>query len=225
WLRYGPPESLSLFMFNSPKSAKSLHFDVIPRQIDDYLTFLKKYPTQALKEKLDNPAWHIHAGKPPAEDEGLPFNILMNLVGVANTEDKQVLWGFISRYAPKASPATNPFLDKLVGYAINYYRDFVKPTRKFRPMTDSERKAFEDLLASLEKLPAGADAEAIQFEVYEVGKRTGYEKDLRAWFKTIYEILFGTEQGPRMGSFIAIYGMPETVALLRRALAGDDLSK
>jgi lysyl-tRNA synthetase class 1 len=225
WLRYGPPESLSLFMFNSPKSAKRLHFDVIPRQVDDYLTFLKKYPTQPLKEKLDNPVWHIHAGKPPAEDEGLPFNILMNLVGVANTEDKQVLWGFISRYAPKASPATNPFLDKLVGYAINYYRDFVKPTRRFRPMTADERKAFEDLLASIEKLPPGADAEAIQFEVYEVGKRTGYAADLRAWFKTIYEVLFGTEQGPRMGSFIAIYGIPETIALLRRALAGDDLSK
>ncbi len=226
WLRYGPPESLSLFMFNSPKSAKRLHFDVIPRQVDDYLTALKRYPGQALKEQLDNPVWHIHAGQPPREDEeGLPFNILLNLVGVANTEDKAVLWGFISRYAPKASPQSNPFLDKLVGYAINYYRDFVKPTRRFRPPTDQEKAALQDLLAVLEKTPATADAEAIQFEVYEVGKRHGYEKDLRAWFKAIYEVLFGTEQGPRMGSFIAIYGLAETVALIKRLLAGEDLSK
>jgi lysyl-tRNA synthetase class 1 len=228
WLRYGPPESLSLFMFNSPKSAKRLHFDVIPRQVDDYLSFLKRYPTQGLKERLDNPVWHIHTGNPPREDEeGLPFNILLNLVGVANTEDKAVLWGFISRYAPKASPQTNPFLDKLVGYAINYYRDFVKPTRKFRPPTDQEKGALRDLLGMLEKLPqssqgsGGADAEAIQFEVYEVGKRHGYAADLRAWFKAIYEVLFGTEQGPRMGSFIAIFGIPETVALIKRVLAGE----
>ncbi|HEX2113491.1 MAG TPA: lysine--tRNA ligase, partial [Alphaproteobacteria bacterium] len=136
WLTYGPPESLALFMYSSPKSAKRLHFDVIPRQVDDYLTFINKFPEQAPKDgennaptqQLDNPVWHIHAGKPPApEPGGLPFNILLNLVGVANTEDKAVLWGFISRYAPKASPANNPFLDKLVGYAINYFRDYVKP--------------------------------------------------------------------------------------------------
>jgi lysyl-tRNA synthetase, class I len=222
WLRYGPPESLSLFMFNSPKSAKRLHFDVIPRQVDDYLSFLKRYPAQPLKEQLDNPVWHIHGGKPPREDEdGLPFNILLNLVGVANTEDKAVLWGFISRYAPKASPATNPFLDKLVGYAINYFREFVKPTRRFRAATEQERGALEDLLRWLEAAPKGADAEAIQFEVYEVGKRHGYAADLRGWFKVIYELLFGTEQGPRMGSFIAIYGVAETTALIKRVLAGQ----
>ncbi|HEX7920886.1 MAG TPA: hypothetical protein VF583_08035, partial [Bradyrhizobium sp.] len=149
WLSYGPPESLSLFMFNSPKSAKRLHFDVIPRQVDDYLTFIGKFPEQAPKDgdaqptqQLDNPVWHIHAGKPPApEPDGLPFNILLNLVGVANTEDKAVLWGFISRYAPKASPQNNPFLDKLVGYAINYFRDYVKPTRRFRAPTEQERAA------------------------------------------------------------------------------------
>ena len=224
WLRYGPPESLSLFMFASPKSAKRLHFDVIPRQVDDYLAFLKRYPAQGLKEKLDNPVWHIHAGRPPEEGEGLPFNILLNLVGVANTEDKAVLWGFISRYAPQASPATNPFLDKLVGYAINYYRDFVKPTRRFRPATEQERGALADLVATLEKMRGETDAEKIQFEVYEVGKRHGYAADLRAWFKAIYEVLFGTEQGPRMGSFIAIYGVAETIALIRRLLAGEDLS-
>jgi lysyl-tRNA synthetase class 1 len=226
WLRYGTPESLSLFMFGSPKSAKRLHFDVIPRQVDDYLSCLKRYPTQALKERLDNPAWHVHAGNPPQENEGgLSFNILLNLVGVANTEDKAVLWGFISRYAPGTSAATHPILDRLVTRAINYFRDFVKPTRRFRPMTAAERPAFEDLVATLAQMPAEADAEKIQFEVYEVGKRHGFAADLRAWFKVLYEVLFGTEQGPRMGSFIAIYGIPETSALLRRALTGEDLSR
>jgi lysyl-tRNA synthetase class 1 len=175
-------------------------------------------PTQ----QLDNPVWHIHAGRPPApEPHGLPFNILLNLVGVANTEDKAVLWGFISRYAPKASPASNPFLDKLVGYAINYFRDYVKPTRRFRAPTDQERAALEDLIAVLEKFPPGVDSEAIQYEVYEAGKRHGWAKDLRGWFKSNYEVLFGTEQGPRLGSFIALYGIPETIALIRKALAGE----
>ena len=221
WLRYGSPESLSLFMFSSPKSAKRLHFDVIPRQVDDYLTALKRFPAQPLKEQLDNPVWHIHAGNPPREDDGLPFNILMNLVGVANTEDKAVLWGFISRYAPKTSPATHPVLDKLVGYAINYFRDFVKPARKFRAPSEQERAALADAAELLAKMPADADAEKIQFELYEVGKRHGYAQDLRGWFKAVYEVLFGTEQGPRLGSFVQIYGIQETVALLKRAIAGD----
>ncbi len=233
WLRYGTPESLSLFMFNSPKSAKRLHFDVIPRQVDDYLTFLKKYPEQAPKDgvnepnqQIDNPVWHIHGGNPPvSEADALPFNLLLNLVGVANTEDKSVLWGFITRYAPKTSPASHPTLDRLVGHAINYYREYIKPMRRFRPPTEQERGGIEDLLKTLDTLPADADAEKIQFEVYEVGKRHGYEKDLRAWFKALYEVLFGTEQGPRLGSFAAIYGREETKTLLRRALAGEDLSK
>jgi lysyl-tRNA synthetase class 1 len=233
WLRYGPPESLALFMFNQPKAAKRLHFDVIPRQVDDYLAHVAKYPEQAPPEggsnaaagahqQLDNPAWHIHAGAPPApERDGLPFNILLNLVGVANTEDKAVLWGFISRYAPNASPRTCPLLDRLVGYAIAYYRDMVKPTRTFRTPTREEAAALGDLVATLERLPAGAESEAIQFEVYEVGKRNGYAADLKRWFQVIYETLFGTAQGPRMGSFIALYGVKETIALIRQALAGE----
>jgi lysyl-tRNA synthetase, class I len=230
WLRYGPPESLSLFMYQSPKSAKRLHFDVIPRQVDDYLSFLKKYPEQAPKDpqsnepnqQLDNPTFHIHAGKPPVgESDGLSFNILLNLVGVANTEDKNVLWGFISRYAPKASPQANPYLDKLVGHAVAYFRDYVKPTRKYRAPSEQERAALTDLIAFLEKLPANADAEAIQFEVYEVGKRHGWAENLRGWFQSCYEVLFGTQQGPRLGSFIALYGIPETIALIKKALAGE----
>ncbi len=232
WLRYGPPESLALFMFNQPKAAKRLHFDVIPRQVDDYLSHIAKFPEQAPPsdggnataagaQQLDNPAWHVHAGAPPAsEPDGLPFSILLNLVGVANTEDRSVLWGFISRYARNATPATCPMLDRLVGHAIAYYRDFVKPTRRFRAPSAAERLALADLIATLEALPAGADSETIQFQVYEVGKRHGFAADLRGWFKLLYELLFGTEQGPRMGSFIALYGIPETIALVHRAEAG-----
>ncbi len=230
WLRYGPPESLALFMFNQPKAAKRLHFDVIPRQIDDYLAHVAKFPEQAPPDgdpaaksgqQLDNPAWHVHAGRPPApERDGLPFSILMNLVGVANTEDPAMLWGFITRYAPNASPATCPMLDRLVGYAIAYFRDFVKPARRFRAPTDGERAALADLVATLARIEAGADSEAIQFQVYEVGKRHGHAADLRGWFKILYELLFGSEQGPRMGSFIALYGIPETIALVRKAEAG-----
>ncbi|HEX6979310.1 MAG TPA: lysine--tRNA ligase [Alphaproteobacteria bacterium] len=222
WLTYGPPESLALYMFTSPRSAKRLHFDVIPRQVDDYLTALGRFPTQAPREQLDNPVWHIHAGNPPApEPDTLPFNILLNLVGVANTEDRGVLWGFITRYRPNASPATHPFLDRLVGYAINYFRDYVRPTRLYRTATAQEQAALEDLIAVLEKFPPGTESEAIQYEVYEVGKRHGWAQDLRAWFKSCYEVLFGTEQGPRLGSFIALYGISETIALIRKALAGE----
>jgi lysyl-tRNA synthetase class 1 len=202
---------------------------VIPRQIDDYLGFLKRFPQQAAKEQLDNPVWHIHAGHPPAPEDGLPFNILLNLVGVANTEDRAVLWGFIARYHPGATPATHPYLDKLVGHAIAYWRRFIKPARRFRLPSEQERAALQDLIGTLEPFrgidPAALDSEKIQHEVYEVGKRHGFASDLRAWFKALYEILLGTAEGPRMGSFIAIYGVAETIALIERVLAGDDLGQ
>jgi len=222
WLAYAPPDSLSLFMFQKPKSGKRLYFDVIPRAVDDWLTFLGKYEEEDAAKRLENPAWHIHSGNPPREDAHLSFNILLNLAGVANADDKAVLWGFITRYAPKASPETDPILDSLAGYAIRYYQDFVKPNKRYRAPTDTERAALEDLVAELEKLPAGASAEDIQTEVYEVGKRHDFES-LRDWFKACYEILLGQDQGPRLGSFIALYGVAETLTLIRRALAGEKL--
>lgn len=221
WLTYGPPESLSLFMFQQPKAAKRLHFDVIPRHVDDYLSFVERYPTQNLQQRLDNPAFHIHLGNPPApEANALPFNILLNLASVANTEDKSVLWGFISRYAPQANPQANPMLDRLVGHAIAYFRDKVKPTRVYRAPTEAERKALADLDAMLAGLPAGADASAIQDHIYEIGKRPDFA-DLKAWFQCLYETLLGSSQGPRMGSFVALYGVPETRALIAKALSGE----
>jgi lysyl-tRNA synthetase class 1 len=223
WLAYAPPESLSLFMYQKPRAAKRLYFDVIPKQVDDYLDLLEAYPSLGEAERLESPAWHIHDGAPPATRMPFRFGLLLNLASVCHSEDRAVIWGFISRYAPGTAPATHPILDRLVGYALAYYRDFVKPTRRFRAPSPQERAALEELLASLDRLPQGADAEAIQTEIYEIGKRHGFA-NLRDWFRALYEVLLGQSQGPRMGSFVALYGVPETAALLRRALQGEDLS-
>ncbi len=226
WLRYATPESLSLFMYQKPKTAKRLFFDVIPKNVDEYLTFLSKYPEQEEKDQLNNPVWHIHGGHPPAAETGLSFNILLNLASVCHSEDRAVLWNYITRLRPDVSAETAPIIDALVTGAINYYRDFVKPNKTFRAPTEQERAALEDLKAALDGLANDAEpptAEAIQTEVYEVGKRHGFE-NLRDWFKACYEVLLGQEQGPRMGSFIALYGVAETAELIDRALKGEDFS-
>jgi lysyl-tRNA synthetase class 1 len=224
WLRYAAPETLSLFMYQKPKAAKRLYFDVIPRQVDDYLAFLAKFETEDAKAGIENPVWHIHSGKPPVWQTDVSFALLLNLVGACHSEDKTVIWGFVARHIPGAKPETMPDLDRLIGYAINYYTDFVKPTRRFRAPSEMERKAIEDLIAGLRALPPEAAAEAIQTEVYEIGKRHGFA-NLRDWFKALYEVLLGQSQGPRFGSFVALYGIAETVALMRQALAGEDLSR
>ncbi len=224
WLRYGTPESLAYYMFQSPKSAKRLYFDVIPKATDEYLSHLDAF-NRARAEKanapaLDNPAWHVHRGGPPERGSPVSFSLLLNLVSAADASTKDILWGFLERYIPGATPATEPVLDQLAGYAINYYEDFVKPAKTFRAPTDQERAAMTELAAKLKALPAGADAEAIQNEVFEVGKAAGFEP-LRAWFSALYEVLLGQSQGPRFGSFTAIFGVDRTVALIERALAGE----
>ncbi len=227
WLRYGAPESLTYYMYQSPKSAKRLYFDVIPKATDEYLQQL-----DALNRKraegdeaglLDNPAWHVHGGAPPQRGSPVSFSLLLNLVSAADASTKDILWGFLSRYIPGATPASEPLLDKLAGYAINYYEDFVKPAKRFRAPDARERAAMEDLVARLRGLPAGADAEAIQNEVFEAGKAAGFEP-LRGWFTALYEVLLGQSQGPRFGSFTAIFGVERTVALIERALAGNLVS-
>ena len=223
WLRYAPPESLALFMYQKPKTAKRLFFDIIPRNVDDYFSHLASTEKQDDATLLDNPVWHIHQGHPPHEKAHLSFNILLNLASVCHTEDKAVLWHFISRYRPDASAETAPLLDKLLEFAINYYRDFVKPTKQYRKANEEEANALKDLHAMLTTLPADANAETIQTQVYEVGKRHPFP-ELKAWFKALYEILLGQSQGPRMGSFIALYGLEESRALIERAISGDDLS-
>ncbi|MEK9672381.1 MAG: lysine--tRNA ligase [Rhodospirillaceae bacterium] len=224
WLEYAPPESLALFMFQKPKAAKRLYFDVIPRMVDEYLAHLSAVAEQDAEKQLQNPTWHIHLGNPPKPQDAVSYGILLNLAGVCHAEDKSVLWHFISRYRPDLTPGNAPVLDDLVGYAVNYYRDFVKPTKQYRPPTDQERAALEDLSSMLQGMAADAEAETIQTEVYEVGKRHGFE-NLRDWFKALYEILLGQSQGPRMGSFIALYGCDETVGLIAKVLAGEDLAE
>ena len=223
WLRYASPESLSLYMFQQPRRAKRLYFDVIPRAMDDYLRFLEGYCAQDEEERLANPVWHIHGGEPPQEDVPVSFALLINLVSACNSEDPELLWGFISRYAPGAGRDSHPMLDALVGYATNYYRDFVKPHKQYRNPTDKERAAMQDLLAALECMEPGLSGSDIQNQVYEIGKAHEFE-NLRNWFKALYEVLFGQSQGPRFGSFAALYGIEETANLIRRALAGDDLT-
>ncbi|MCI5049858.1 MAG: lysine--tRNA ligase [Rickettsiales bacterium] len=224
WLTYATPESLSLFMFNSPRKAKRLHFDVIPKHVDEYLTWVSKYPEQEPAAQYDNPAWHIHAGDVPSIDTaGLSFGLLLNLASACNPEDKSILWGFISRYAEGAKPETHPTLDKLAEYAVKYYHDFVKPAKQYRSPTEAEAAALQELKSAVANLSDDTPADDIQTEVFTVGKNHGYE-NLREWFKALYEILLGQEQGPRMGSFIALYGRNETIALIDRAIAGEDLA-
>ena len=230
WLRYASPESLSLFMYQNPKSAKRLYFDVIPRAVDEYQQFLEAYPKQDVKQRLSNPVWHIHAGNPPKPDMPITFQLLLTLVSSSNAENAETLWGFIGRYRPGVTPATHPKLDALVGYAINYYRDFVAPTKRFRDPTDSERVALTDLRDALSNLAAGASAEEIQNVVYEIGRREPFldtkkpAKDGRPgvsldWFNMLYQVLLGQEKGPRFGSFVAVYGLKNTVDMIDGALA------
>ena len=216
WLRYAPPESLALFMYQQPKRAKKLYFDVIPRAVDEYIDFTSKYPAQEGDDRLNNPVWHIHGGKEPEEASPLSFNILLNLVSVCHSEDKSVIWHFISRYRPDANPENAPFLDKMVDFAINYYRDFVKAKKTYRKPSDMEQAALADLVLALEALPENAGAEAIQNKVYEIGKAHPFP-GLKDWFKALYEILLGQDQGPRMGSFFALYGIEESITLIKNA--------
>ncbi|MFT5510596.1 MAG: lysyl-tRNA synthetase class 1 [Hyphomicrobiaceae bacterium] len=221
WLEYASPQSLSLYMFQKPKSAKKLHFDVIPKAVDEYLTFLSKFGQETPDKQIDNPTWHIHTGSPEVTELPVSFALLLNLVSASNAHDKAVLWGFIKRMAPDASPETHPLLDELVGYAIRYFDTFVKPTKTFRAPTDEERAALEALHVALNNAPTDATAEQLQTIVFEIGKTHGFADKLRDWFKAIYEVLLGQSQGPRFGSFIALYGVVETQALIKKGLAGD----
>jgi lysyl-tRNA synthetase, class I len=221
WLSYGPEESIALFMFSKPRVAKRLYFDVIPKAVDDDIEFLRRYHAEANEaERVENPVWHIHNGSPPTEEYPVSFALLLTLVSASNAHDRELLWGFIRNYAPGADPKANAGLDRLVGYALRYYEDFVRPQKRYRAPSEKERAALEELAATLERMRDERDAETVQFEVYEIGKRHGFEP-LRDWFKALYEVLFGQSQGPRFGSFAVLFGGAETAALIRRALAGE----
>jgi lysyl-tRNA synthetase, class I len=219
WLTYGSEESLALFMFQKPKVAKRLYFDVIPKAVDEYAAFLEALRKDADPAKaIENPAWHIHNGKVPDETYPVSFALLLNLVSASNADRPDILWGFIKSYAPAAAPEKNPGLDKQVGFAIRYYEDFVRPTKQYRPPTDKERAALEELAEVLRGLGDERDGAKVQNEVYEVGKRHEFV-NLRDWFKALYEVLFGQSQGPRFGSFAALFGCNETAAMIEKTLA------
>ena len=230
WLRYASPESLSLFMYREPKSAKRLYFDVIPRNVDDYQQFLDGYGRQDAKQRLGNPVWHIHSGAPPKPDMPISFTMLLTLVSSSNAENAETLWGFIGRYRPGVTAQTHPKLDAMVEYAIHYFRDFVLPQKKFREPSEVERKALSDLRDALSQLAPELSAEDIQNTVYEIGRRPPFldeakkAKDGRLgvsldWFNMLYQVLLGQEKGPRFGSFVAIYGLRNTVDMIDGALA------
>jgi lysyl-tRNA synthetase class 1 len=220
WLTYASTESLSYFMYLKPKTAKRMHFDVIPKAVDEYHQQLRAYPNQDAAQQANNPVWHIHAGDVPVSKMVVPFSMLLNLASAAGAHDKDALWGFIKRYAPDASPETHADLDQAAGFAVRYYEDFVKPTKTYRAPDDKERAAMEDLAARLEAHDGATDDETLQTIVFAVGKDHGFDP-LRDWFKALYEVLLGQSQGPRFGGFIALYGVDETVALIRKGLAGE----
>ena len=220
WLTYAATESLSYFMYQKPKTAKRMHFDVIPKAVDEYHQQLRGFTGQTPDQQLNNPVWHIHGGDVPASNMVVPFQMLLNLASVAGAKDKAGLWGFIRRYAPDASPETHPDLDDAAGFALKYYNDFVAPSRRFRAPTDKERAALQDLAGRLAAWDQPADAEALQTMVFAVGTEHGFDP-LRDWFQALYQILLGADQGPRFGGFIALYGVDETRALIGRALAGE----
>ena len=237
WLRYASPESLAQFMFQKPRAAKRLTFDVIPRAVDDYYAFLAAYHRDAgdLRKRISLPVWHVHSGQVPDTETPISFSLLLNLASASNAHSAEVLWGFILRHVPGVSPKTHPELDRLVGYAVRYYQDFVEPTKSFREASEAERQALTALDTALARLAEEGidDAESIQAAIYEVGRSFPAFQDPAkkapdgrpgvslAWFAALYEILLGLPRGPRFGSFVAIYGIPETRALISRALAGD----
>ena len=222
WLTYAPHESLAYYMYQRPTSAKKLYFDIIPKAVDEYITFVDKLSEQDDAKKLENPAWYIHDGTiPNSQHTPISFALLLNLVNAANTDDPATLWNFIKQYAPDASPDSAPFLDRLVGYAIKYYQDFVLPEKQYRLPDERERTCLQALADKLETMEDGLEAEDYMTEVFSAGKDNGYEKDeLRDWFKAIYEVCLGQSQGPRFGSFIKLYGVKDTAALIRNALDG-----
>jgi lysyl-tRNA synthetase class 1 len=217
WLRYGSEPSLAFYIYREPKRAKSLHIGVIPRAVDEYWQFRGNYPNQAIEQQLGNPVHHIHGGKVPAETLPLTYGLLLNLVSLPGVADKETAWRFVQRYAPGTSPQSDPELDELIGLAVNYARDFVVPGLKRRSPTEMEAEALRDLDSELAKLPADSSAEDIQSQVFEVGKRHPFE-NLRAWFQALYETLLGSSQGPRMGSFIALYGIDNSRKLIAETL-------
>jgi lysyl-tRNA synthetase class 1 len=219
WIRYGPEESLSYFMYLKPGTAKRLYFDVIPKSVDEYFEHAARIAQQDPAARLENPVWHVHAGAPPRVGSQLSFGMLLNLVSVCHTDEKSVLWNYITKCDAESAHDETAW-DRLLDHALSYYRDFVKPKLRYRAPNDHERAALQELRKALRETdPHNRGPEAIQALVYEIGKRHEKAFSLRGWFQCLYQVLLGQDTGPRMGSFIALYGVDDTIALIDDALA------
>lgn len=218
WLRYAAPETLQLFNFTAPKKAKKLYFDVIPKNADEYWTHVAKYKDQEDAKRVENPAFFIHQGDAPTVTPPVSFALLLNIVDASGTSDPEVLRGFIKKYRPDASAEEMQATEPMLGYAVNYFQDFVLPKKEFRAPTEQEKAALEMLSARLKELGDGQDEDAYQTAVFDAGKAQEYA-NIREWFKGLYEVVFGQSEGPRMGPFAKIYGATETAALIDKALA------
>ena len=218
WLRYGSPESLSLFMFNKPRSAKKLFFDIIPKTVEEYLNHLTSFNNLDLQRKFDSPIWHIHKDKIPSYNSEISFNALLNLASICNTNDKKIIWGFVKKYDKSLTEKINPLFDKLIDYSLNYYTDFVVPNKNFLKLAPNQKIIFEDILNLLEKeITSENTSEEIQTRLYEIGKKHKFH-DLKDFFKLVYQVLLGQEKGPRLGSFIKLYGINETINSIKKIL-------
>jgi len=218
WLKYASPESLALYMYQNPQRAKKLYPQVIPKAVDEYLSFLDKFSEQPMKEQLGNPVWHVHDGNPPQEKNVITFGVLLNLVSASNADNEEVLWKFIKNFKSDVNRTEHPILEKLIKNAISYFNDHVKIHKKYRSANELEKKALLELTQEIQKMPEGLSPEEMQTVVFTVGKNYYAKEELRNWFKAIYEVVFGDEQGPRMGSFICFFGKQETIDLINNSL-------
>ena len=214
WLQYASPESLSLYMYQNPKRAKKLYKEIVPKAVDEYLELIEKAKTDDEIKLLMNPVWHVHNSKPPKENIIMSFSMLLNLVETSNADSKELLWKFVKKYKPNIYEKDHPIFDNLVEYAIKYFNDIIKTQKKYKKPNSDEKKALEALIKTLEKCTDKMNPEEIQTLIYSTGKENGYSENLREWFKLIYEVVFGEENGPRMGFFISFFGVKETKDLI-----------
>jgi len=214
WLEYASPESLSLFMYQNPKRAKKLYREIVPKAVDEYLDFIEKGKTQNQLQLLMNPVWHVHNGKMPKEKIIMTFSMLLNLVETSNAGTKDLLWKFVKKYKKDISETEHPIFDNLISYAIKYFKDVIKQKKKYKKPNNGEKNALRALMNTLETCNDRMAPEDIQTKIYSVGKENGYKENLRDWFKLIYEVVFGDENGPRMGNFISFFGVNETKQLI-----------
>jgi lysyl-tRNA synthetase, class I len=218
WLKYASPESLSLYMYQNPKRAKKLYNEIVPKAVDEYLEFIQKGKIQNELQLLMNPVWHVHNGKIPKEEIIMTFSMLLNLVETSNADSKELLWKFVKKYKKDISENNYPIFDSLIGYAIKYFNDVIKLNKNYKKPNKEEKNALMALIKTLDKCNDKMKPEDIQTLIYTTGKENGYTENLRDWFKLIYQVVFGDENGPRMGFFISFFGVNETKQLIENKI-------